>query len=95
MSYFVYCLSGYLIGLYLFGHMDYDYIYSGKANALWLFAVLATLCGPIYSIYKSYKLIKDRGSSHPIAQSLAIYANNNTTWSSVASEVNIEYRRFL
>ena len=32
-------------------------------------------------------------SKHPIARSLSHYADSNSTWHSVASRINIEYRR--
>ncbi|XP_024941675.1 E3 ubiquitin-protein ligase TM129 [Cephus cinctus] len=49
--------------------------------------------GPAYTLHKVLSWSANNWSTHPIAQSLAVYCNNNTTWMAVASDINIEYRR--
>lgn len=62
---------------------------------LWLFVVIGAMLGPLYVLYKIFEWSKYDWSTHPIAQNLATYSNNNTSWRNVASDINIEYRRFV
>lgn len=84
---------GYLLGLILFGHVGTGKVQFIYQSPFWLTLVILTLAGHIYILYKLLKWSKNNWSMHPIARNLAVYCNDNTNWMSVASEINIEYRR--
>lgn len=86
--------EGYLLGLILFGNMEAAQIFLGKENPFWPTLAACSLIGPIYALFKVIVWSKNNWSSHPIAECLAVYCNNNTSWMSVASDINIEYRRY-
>ncbi|XP_033209594.1 E3 ubiquitin-protein ligase TM129 [Belonocnema kinseyi] len=84
---------GYLLGLVLFGNIETARIFLGSDNPLWPTLAVCSLIGPIYAVYKVLCWSRNNWATHPIAESLAVYCNNNTRWISVASDINIEYRR--
>lgn len=85
--------TGYLLGLVLTGHVDAVEVILGNENPWWLFLSACALVGPLFSLYQVLQWSRNNWATHPIAESLAVYCNNNTTWLSVASDINIEFRR--
>jgi hypothetical protein len=81
------------LGLVLTGNFDIVQVLLVNGNPWWLILIVCTLVGPLFSLYKVLQWSSNNWSTYPIAQSLAVYCNNNTTWQSVASDVNIEFRR--
>ena len=86
-------ILGYLLGLVFFGNVESARIFLGQDNPLWPTLAVCSLIGPIYTLYKVVCWSRNNWATHPIAESLAVYCNNNTRWMSVASDINIEYRR--
>lgn len=83
---------GYAFGLLLFGHVDSSKVILGQNN-VWLTFIALTVLLPLYNLSKILSWSINNWATHPIAKSLAIYCSNNTTWTSVASDINVEYRR--
>lgn len=77
------------------GNADAAEIILGNENPWWLVLTAGALLGPLFSLYKIFKWSANSWSTHPIAESLAVYCNNNTTWLAVAADINIEFRRLL
>lgn len=88
-------ISGYFFGLVLTGNVDAAQILLGEENPLWLVLVACALVGPLYTLYKVLQWSMKDWANHPIVDGLAVYCNNNTTWLAVASDINIEYRRWF
>ena len=82
---------GYTLGLILFGHVNV-----GQEHT-WLMFIICTVLLPLYTLYKILIWSMNNWNKHPIAQNLAVYSNgnnnNNVAWTTVASDINIEYRR--
>ncbi|CAK9824101.1 E3 ubiquitin-protein ligase TM129 [Anthophora retusa] len=89
---------GYTFGLILFGHLDVTKILLGHAN-LWLIFITCTVLIPLYISCKILIWSMNNWKKHPIAQNIAVYCNrtnnnsNRVSWTTVASDINIEYRR--
>ncbi|KAG7190384.1 hypothetical protein KM043_006492 [Ampulex compressa] len=49
--------------------------------------------GPLYTLYKILRWSMNNFNDHPIAKNLMLYCNNHSIWLSVASNINMEYRR--
>lgn len=84
---------GYILGLIFFGHdnaMGQRDIQILGYN-LWPFFVCCTLL-PLYVFYKIFYWLSNDWSTHPIAENLSVYCNNNTNWILVASDINREYQ---
>ncbi|XP_031836808.1 E3 ubiquitin-protein ligase TM129 isoform X2 [Nomia melanderi] len=88
---------GYTCGLILFGHISVTKILLGHHN-LWLMIIVCTIFLPLYTLSKILIWSINNWSKHPIVQNLKVYCNSNNNtdniiWSTVASDINIEYRR--
>ncbi|XP_017789571.1 PREDICTED: E3 ubiquitin-protein ligase TM129 [Habropoda laboriosa] len=89
---------GYTFGLILFGHLDAIEVLLGHAN-LWIIFITCTVLLPSYTSYKILTWSMNNWNKHPIAQNIAVYCNstnnnsNRISWTTVASDINIEYRR--
>lgn len=84
------------MGLIFFDHIDVTKLFLDEKISLYLLIVLYAIVGPIYILITIFEwFIHSNWSIHPIAQNLAAYSNNNTSWMTVASDINIEYRRFI
>ncbi|XP_011497085.1 PREDICTED: E3 ubiquitin-protein ligase TM129 [Ceratosolen solmsi marchali] len=83
---------GYLLGLILTGNIDADQVLVDNGNPWWLILIVCTLLGPLFLLYKILQWSSNNWSTYPIAKSLAVYCNN-TTWQSVATDINIEFSR--
>ncbi|OXU32031.1 hypothetical protein TSAR_004329 [Trichomalopsis sarcophagae] len=84
---------GYLLGLVMTGNVDAVEVIIGNENPWWMVLIACSLVGPLFALYKVLQWSSDGWETHPIARSLAVYCNNNTTWLSAASDINIEFRR--
>lgn len=85
--------SGYILGLIFFGHMDTAKLID--RNSLELFVIFCIAIVPLYTLHKICEWSVENWDKHPIAQNLVAYSNNNTSWMSIASDINTEYRRFI
>ncbi|XP_076659723.1 E3 ubiquitin-protein ligase TM129 [Halictus rubicundus] len=89
---------GYICGLILFEHINIIKVLQGYHN-LWLIFIICTIHLPLHTLYKILMWSMNNWSKHPIVQNLVIYCNNNnidnnnTSWSTIASDINTEYRR--
>ncbi|KAI4486165.1 hypothetical protein M0802_012484, partial [Mischocyttarus mexicanus] len=84
---------GYILGFTLFDHIDANKVQLFYQSPLWLSIVIITITGPAYALYTIFKWSKNDWKMHPIVQNLLIYTDNNANWKTVASEIDIEYRR--
>lgn len=82
-----------MLGLALTENIDAAQTILGKNNSLWLILIICALIGPLFTICKVLQWSASNWSNHPIAKALSVYCNNNSTWLSIASDVNIEFRR--
>lgn len=89
-----FCLD-YIIGLVLYGYLDVGkLIYTGD-DPLKLAAVVFAAVGALYTLNKICEWYIHNWATHPIAQNLSVYSNNNRTWMDVAADINREYQRFI
>lgn len=82
------------MGLVFTGQYDAAKVLLGNDHSWWLLLTACSLIGPLYALAKTLKWSSDNWASHPIAKGLAVYCNNNTSWVAVASDINIEFRRY-
>ncbi|CAL7937396.1 unnamed protein product [Xylocopa violacea] len=92
---------GYIFGLILFGHVDDVNVLLGGTK-LWSIFVTCTVLIPLYTLQKIFTWSMNNWNKHPIAQNLMVYYNNNNNnnnsnngllWTTVASDINVEFRR--
>ena len=75
-------------------NIDLVDILLSQEQSWWMLLIAFGLIGPILAIIKVLQWSYNNWATHPIAESLAAYCNNNSSWLSVASDINVEYRRF-
>jgi len=92
-SFFFY--TGYILGLIFFGHVDATKLFLVGGNFFGLLIAFCFTIGPLYILNKVFEWFSHDWATHPIAQNLSVYSNNNMSWTSVASDINVEYRRFI
>lgn len=78
-----------------YGHLDIAKLIYSDENYLGVVVVVFTTVGVVYILIKICEWYIHDWSTHPIAQNLATYSNNNTSWLDVAADINKEYRRFI
>ncbi|XP_069672804.1 E3 ubiquitin-protein ligase TM129 [Periplaneta americana] len=83
---------GYLLGLFLLGHSNPQTIF-WQGGAMWQLYIFASVLMPSITAYFIWKWSRDNWNSHPVAKALSCFCNPNSGWSSVASDINIEFRR--
>ena len=88
---------GYAFGLILFGHIDAVNVLLSHVN-LWSIFVTCSILIPLYTLSKILIWSMNNWSKHPIAKNLAVYCNSNNNnnsipWTTVASDINVEYQR--
>ncbi|XP_024889457.1 E3 ubiquitin-protein ligase TM129-like isoform X1 [Temnothorax curvispinosus] len=84
---------GYVLGLLFFDHIDAEKLLLNDGNYLGPLIVLCATIVPLYTLNKVFEWSVNNWATHPIAKNLSVYGNNNTPWTSVASDINTEYRR--
>ncbi|XP_072766918.1 E3 ubiquitin-protein ligase TM129 [Anoplolepis gracilipes] len=84
---------GYVLGLIFFGHVDTAKLFLIGGNFFGLLVVVCLTIAPVYTLNKVLEWSSHDWAMHPIARNLSIYSNNNMSWMSVASDINVEYRR--
>jgi len=75
--------------------MDTGKLLLADGNYLGLLVILCVTIAPLYTLNKVLEWSAHDWDTHPIAQNLSVYSNNNTPWTTVASDINTEYRRFI
>ncbi|XP_049808777.1 E3 ubiquitin-protein ligase TM129 isoform X1 [Schistocerca nitens] len=83
---------GYLVGLCLFITEDLHMLFF-EGGYLWNIFVIASVLLPIATACVIWTWWKDNWKRHPICQTLRLFATENTAWESVASDINLEFRR--
>lgn len=89
---------GYICGLILFEHINLVRVLQGYHN-IWLIFIVCAVQLPLHMLYKVLRWSTNNWSNHPIVRNLVTYCNNNNvennnaTWSTIASDINTEYRR--
>jgi len=81
--------------LVFFGHIDIAKLLFTEGNSIALLIIIYVAIGPLYVLNKIFEWFIHNWSSNPIAENLSAYCNNNTSWLSVASDINTEYGRFI
>ncbi|KAL6263853.1 hypothetical protein P5V15_003934 [Pogonomyrmex californicus] len=84
---------GYILGLIFFNHIDTGKLLLADGNYLGPLIVLCVMIVPLYILNKVFEWSAHNWTTHPIAQNLSVYSNNNTPWTVVAADINAEYRR--
>jgi len=70
-----------------------DSALGGKWDSLWVTFFVVTICVPTVAVWKILVWSGNNWANHPIAKQLSVFANPNTSWTSVAADINDEYRR--
>lgn len=87
---------GYIIGLEYIRAYNYPDVKS-QLLATWSFSwkvyVLVSVILPLTVSLFLFAWFRNSWKKHPIAQKLAVYSNPGATWWTVASDINIEFRR--
>ena len=83
--------TGYCVGLWLF--VDVDLIQLTTSSLYWQLFIIASLLLPCYAAIVAFYWSRGKWSNHPIAKLLQAHAPDGSTWQSVVSAVNIEFRR--
>jgi len=81
--------------LVFFGHIDIAKLLFTEGNSVGLLIIIYVAIGPLYVLNKIFEWFIHNWSSNPIAENLSAYCNNNTSWLSIASDINTEYGRFI
>ncbi|XP_043269386.1 E3 ubiquitin-protein ligase TM129 [Venturia canescens] len=84
---------GYSLGLVFLGHVDAAQMFLGKEHSLIFTLSICALIGPMYTLQKVLEWSADNWASHPIGKRLSAYCDGDSSWMSVASDINREYRR--
>jgi hypothetical protein len=80
------------MGLYFLCNSSAQAIF-WQGGAVWQLFVFVAIVVPLVAVYLAWGWWKDHWKSHPVARSLAWFCNPNADWVSVASDINIEFRR--
>ena len=82
-------------GYYLFmGTVIRDDLFDpSRIQFSWACFLLVSVVLPVTTGVLSFYWSRQKWKNHPIAQTLSHYADANSSWHSVASRINIEYRR--
>ncbi|KAK9718447.1 putative transmembrane protein precursor [Popillia japonica] len=85
---------GYIIWFLLFtNNKDIYVLIFNNSNLIWKIYLTTAIALPILALYEIYNWYRNNYEQHPIAKNINKYANNNSSWSNVASDINAEYRR--
>ncbi|KAK5644774.1 hypothetical protein RI129_006074 [Pyrocoelia pectoralis] len=93
---FIYSLLplAYIIGLWFFNYSEEIIsIWSTDKSLLWQLFTNSCFIFPLLALYQIKTWSDDNWKNHPIAVNLSKFCNNNGTWLSVASDINVEFRR--
>ncbi|EZA52281.1 hypothetical protein X777_08951 [Ooceraea biroi] len=85
--------SGYIVGLIYLDHIDVaKLLFTGESPIRLLIVIYITI-GPLCMLNEIGEWFIHDWALHPIAQNLSAYSNSNTSWITVACDINTEYRR--
>jgi hypothetical protein len=85
-------IAGYVVGLYVLDDSDHQAVI-WQGDAIWQLFVFSAVVAPLVAAYLVWDWWRDHWKSHPVARTLALYSNSNAGWISIASDINIEFRR--
>uniref|UniRef100_V5I946 Transmembrane protein n=1 Tax=Anoplophora glabripennis TaxID=217634 RepID=V5I946_ANOGL len=96
LNLFVYSLLplAYVVSLCVVGYIEEITILFTGFSLYWKFFATTSLAIPFFSLYQIKKWCENNYEQHPIVINLKKFCNNNTSWKSVANDVDIEFRRF-
>lgn len=80
------------MGLYILDDSNHQAIF-WQGGAIWQLFVFSSVVAPLVAAYLVWDWWRDHWKSHPVARTLAMFYNPNAGWISVASDINIEFRR--
>ncbi|PSN53019.1 E3 ubiquitin-protein ligase TM129 [Blattella germanica] len=83
---------GYLVGLCFFGYEN-PLKFFEQTGILWQVFVCSAMIIPLCVLYFVWSWWQDNWESHPVSKTLSKFCNRNERWMSVASQINIEFRR--
>jgi len=84
--------AGYVSGLYFLDNSNLPTIF-WQGGAVWQLFVFSALMIPLAAMYLVWGWWQDYWKCHPVAKTLACFCNHNADWMSVASDINMEFRR--
>jgi hypothetical protein len=84
--------AGYLSGLYFLDNSNLQAIF-WQGGAVWQLFVFSAVVIPLAVMCLVWGWWQDHWKCHPVAKTLACFCNHNADWISVASDINIEFRR--
>ncbi|KAB0794453.1 hypothetical protein PPYR_11293 [Photinus pyralis] len=93
---FIYSLLplGYVTGLWFFNYSEEIIsLWTFDKSLLWQLFTNSCFIFPLLALYQIKTWSDDNWKNHPIAVNLSRFCNNNGTWLSVASDINVEFRR--
>lgn len=79
-------------GLYFLGNSDLQAVF-WQGGALWQLFVFSAVVIPLAALCLVWGWWQNHWKCHPVAKTLAHFCNHNADWISVASDINIEFRR--
>lgn len=88
--------TGYILGLeYVraYSYTDVEHQFLATWSLSWTIYVIFSTLIPLSVCTYFYLWFNDLLKDHPIARKLAVYRNPGASWLTVASDINIEYRR--
>ncbi|XP_021922898.1 E3 ubiquitin-protein ligase TM129 isoform X2 [Zootermopsis nevadensis] len=80
------------MGLYFLSNSSSQTMF-WQGSAVWQLSVFAAVMVPLAAMYLVWGWWRNQWKSHPVAKTLACFCNPNAEWVSVASDINIEFRR--
>lgn len=83
---------GYVVGLYVLDDSNHQAVF-WQGGTIWHLFVFSAIVAPLVTAYLVWDWWRDHWKSHPAARTLAVFCNSNASWISVASDINIEFRR--
>ncbi|GJQ87815.1 hypothetical protein Trydic_g18666 [Trypoxylus dichotomus] len=84
---------GYIVWLLLLTGNKALYLSILGSSLIWKIYLSTALTLPILALYQIYDWYRNNYTGHPIARNIHKFCNNNSDWSSVASDINVEHRR--
>ncbi|KAL7302326.1 hypothetical protein TKK_0004989 [Trichogramma kaykai] len=83
----------YFVGLFLIPSDDFNEYFSISENFWTLILFTCSLIYTISILVKISNWYNSKWKTHPIVKNLLVYCNDSSTFSSIANDINAEYRR--
>ena len=91
----VHDFAGYLLGYSLFTtNKGFTFLQPWKLGYYWKLYGVMSLILPAAALVLILHWSRNKWSNHPIARSLQVFVPQGSSWHSVVSSMNVEFRRF-